>query len=179
MPFWPFGKSYHVKCPDGSIKTVYRKVDSAFPLFIPGWKGDVSAELKAFEQLPAQAKATYESKVQGLLYTLDERNQSLMIEFRSIYVAFHSDPCGMADFFRRELEKLLDEQRHMSLLRAKIQGLIEVLKARPDPDAYLWSLFGDIVQGLGGKAMPEPALAEIRESRGLILHWIQKGEHDS
>ena len=26
------GKSYKIKCPDGSIKTVYRDVDDAFPL---------------------------------------------------------------------------------------------------------------------------------------------------
>ena len=175
---WPFSKTYRIRCPDGSIKTVYRKVDDAFPLFIPGWKGDVSAELKAFEQLPANIKANYETKIQGLLYTLDDRNQSLMMEFRGIYIAYHSDPCGLGDFFRRELEKLIQEQRHVSLLRLQIQGLIEVIRAKPNIDDQVLSMFGDIVQGLGGKSIPQAAALEVENSRALILKWIRGARDD-
>ncbi|HSG38916.1 MAG TPA: hypothetical protein VLE27_04695, partial [Thermoanaerobaculia bacterium] len=83
---WPFAKTYRVRCPDGTVKTLHRNVDDAFPLFIPGWQGNVDAELKALEAIPARLRAKYETKIQGLLYRLDELNQSLMMNFRGAYV---------------------------------------------------------------------------------------------
>jgi hypothetical protein len=54
---WPFSKTYKIKCPDGTIKTVYRNIDHAFPLFIPGWQADIAADVKAQELGAAHLKA--------------------------------------------------------------------------------------------------------------------------
>jgi hypothetical protein len=56
---WPFSKTYRVKCPDGSVKSVYRHVDDAFPLYIQGWQGDFNAEIKAMEAGGGRTKPTY------------------------------------------------------------------------------------------------------------------------
>jgi hypothetical protein len=95
---WPFSKSYRVRCPDRTVKTIYRNIDDAFPLYIPGWKGDVRADIKAMEQATANVAAAYETKIQGLLYSLDDRNQSLMT-FRTVYLAYIADPCSQTGFF--------------------------------------------------------------------------------
>lgn len=168
----PFTKRYRVKCPDGSIKIIYKKVDEAFPLFIPGWKGDITADIKAFEQVPASVKAAYESKIQGLLFSLDDRNQSLMITFRTVYLLYMSDPCSNGPLFARQIEKIVEEQRQLALLKIRIGAFIELVKAQPKAGEAILLAFNDIVQELGGGQIGDAAAIEIEGARRAVRGWI-------
>ena len=128
---WPFGKRYHVRCPDGSEKTVYRNIDDAFPLSIHGWKGDLAAEGRGIAGETAKLKGAYATKVQGLLFGLDELTQTLMLNFRSVYIVYISDPCGNAGFLLREVEKLVAEQQRVARLRIQVRTLLDLAKAKP------------------------------------------------
>ena len=89
MPKWPFWRTSKHKCPDGTTVIIHRNVDDAFPLYIPGWKGNLDANAQTHGNLAsAGLKAEYASMVQGLLFGLNELNQSLMLMFRGAYVAF-------------------------------------------------------------------------------------------
>ena len=114
---WPFSPTYRHKCPDGTIKTVYKNVDRAFPLYIPGWQGNVAADVKAQEIGTGELKAEYASKIQGLLFGLDELNQSQMMHFRGAYVAYSADPCGNSDLLKRQVETILREQTRFQMIR--------------------------------------------------------------
>src|SRR5262245_24437315 len=131
---WPWSKRYRVRCPDGSTKTVYRNVDDAFPLFIPGWQGDLSAgasgsaKTAGVDDLKTEIKGSYATKIQGLLFAIDDLTQTIMLNFRSVYVAFATDPCTNGAFFQRQVETLVAEQQRISRLRIQVRTLIELVK---------------------------------------------------
>src|SRR5687768_16666040 len=103
---WPFGRTYSVDCPDGTTKRVYRDVDTAFPLYIKGWEGNMSADASAVGTGSGAVKGAYATKIQGLLFGLDELTQTVMINFRNVYMVYESDPCSQSGFLAREVEKL-------------------------------------------------------------------------
>lgn len=170
---WPWGKIYRVRCPDGTLRTVYRDIDDACPLFIPGWKADVTAEIMGTSKLTGQAKAKYETQIHGLLFNLNEQNQSLMMSFRTVYLVFATNPCGNDEFFHREIEKLLDEQRRISALRIQIAALIQFVSASPNDTAQLTKIFSDIASRTGGSAIASAASLEIAETRAEARTLIQ------
>ncbi|WP_321870880.1 hypothetical protein [Paraburkholderia tropica] len=153
---------------------MYKNIDDACPLFISGWKTDVSSEIKGISDLSAEAKAKYETKIDGLLYSLNEQNQSLMMSFRTVYLAYSANPCDNDDFFKREIEKLLDEQRKISALKIQIAGLIQLASANPKDTAGVTKIFGDIASRLGGASVPAAASLEIAEARGVAQNLIQE-----
>ena len=169
---WPWGKMYDVRCPDGSVRTVYRNIDHACPLFIHGWKADVSADLKGIGDLSGDVKTKYETQIHGLLFTLNEQNQSLMMSFGTVYLAFMTNPCGNDGFFQRELEKLLDEQRRISALKLQIAALIQLISASPNDTSQLTAIFRDIAARTGGSAVASAASLEIAETRATARSLI-------
>jgi hypothetical protein len=166
-----FGKTYRVKCPDGSHKWVHRNVDDAFPLYIKGYQGDVNAELTGLSEVSASAGATYATKIQGLLFGLDELNQGLMIHFRGVYLVYMSDPCGNAPFLQREVQKLLGEQQRLVRLRIQIRALIELARNHPEDTNSIVDHFQKIAGSMGGPALAEASRAEITEARKIAGEW--------
>ena len=160
---WPFSKTYRFKCKDGSVKTFYKNVDDALPLYIKSWEGNVSAAAKMRDQVNADFRGEYKSSIEGLLYALDERNQSLMMMFRMAYIAHQCNPDSMGGFFERELEKAFDEQRRITALKIRIEGLINLAKLKPDdPEAFLAAL-ADVSDPIAVQAIPQ-----------LTAHWIEE-----
>jgi hypothetical protein len=162
-----------IRCPDGTVKWVYHRVDDAFPLFIPGWSGNLDAQLKVLADMPAQAKAAYETKIQGVLFGLDARNQSLMMQFRGAYIAYSNDPCPGSAFFLRQVEKLLDEQRELAMLLMKTQALLELAKEGPANHDQVMVVFRDLVGRIGGPAVAEAAENEVADARSDAKKWIK------
>jgi hypothetical protein len=170
-----FGRTYRHKCPDGSVRLVYRNIDDAFPLFLPGFQTSFAASVRATELKSADLKGDYATKIDGLLYSLDELNQSLMMTFRGAYVAFTVDPCNNLNLLNRQVELILAEQRRMQLLRLQIRALIELASSHPDDRAQIMEVFHSIVQQLGGAVIAEAAREEIRDNRDRMRRWIGEG----
>jgi hypothetical protein len=120
---WPFSKIRRHRCPDGD-KIVYKSVDDAFPLFIPEWKGQIDSSIEALKKVSARIRTEYATMVRGLLYSVDDLNQDLMLRFRAVYVVYQHDPCNQAGFLQRQIEKMLNEQHGLRMLRVQIQALI-------------------------------------------------------
>ena len=178
---WPWGKTYTVKCPDGSEKTVHRNVDAAFPLFIKGWKGQlkgeggVSADSLGIEGLKGKVEGKYASHIDGLLYSINELNQSCMINFRTVYLTFASDPCGNAQFLRRQVEKIIAQQDRLTHLGIRVRALIELVRNRPNDTPQILEMFKEIAGNVGGPPALEAIAMEIEESRQIADDW--SGEH--
>ena len=164
LKFLKFGKSYTVTCPDGSIKTVYKDVNDAFPLYIEGGTKNIAAKSRAESMVDVEITSEHASKIDGLLYSLDELNQGLMMTFRAVYVTYSADPCGTADFFQREISKLLDEQRKLRALKIQIDSLITMVKASPDNSEQLTQVFSEIVQRIGHYPSQEIAIDEMKKA---------------
>jgi hypothetical protein len=168
---WPFGRTYSVRCPDGTTKRVYRDVDAAFPLYIKGWEGSLSAAGSAFATGDGELKGVYASKIQGLLFGLDELTQTVMINFRSVYMVYASDPCSQSGFLAREVEKLVAEQQRLSRLRIQVRALLELAKNQPTDTVAILTLFKDLAGSIGGPAVAHAAQLEITEARLLADKW--------
>ncbi len=83
------------------------------------------------------------------------------MNFRSVYVAYQNDPCGSTEFFQRQIEKLLDRQDKLSVIRIQVQGLIELAKRQPNEGEKLIALFKDIVDSLRGPVVGEAAARKL------------------
>jgi len=175
---WPFWKTYKVRCPDGTVKTVYRQIEDAFPLYIPGWEGKININLAALQNLPADLGAEYATKIQGLLYSLDDLNQSLMMSFLGAYMVYKSDPCKKAEFFEKQVEELIKEQHRLRTLKMQIQGLISLAEVHRNASDQFIQAFKEIVNQLGGASIVEAASIEIVETRN-IAKKMMGGENGS
>jgi hypothetical protein len=172
-----FKKTRTLRCPDGTTRTIYKNVNDAFPLYIPGWQGDMSANAAASSaQLPldkaaAELKGSYASKVQGLLIGIDELTQALMLNFRTVYVVYEANPCANSEFLAIEVRKLVAEQQRLSKLRIQVRALIDIVKSRPSETVAILTLFKDVAGNVGGVMVADVATLEIREARELAAGW--------
>jgi hypothetical protein len=164
---WPFSRSRTVRCPDGTTRTIYNSIDEACPLFIEGWKVDVAASLKAPGTASGDANAKYENRINGLLFDLNEQNQSLMIHFRAVYLFYSSNPCGNDAFFQRKVENLIDQQHRISTLKLKIAALIQLVASNPSDSASISAILGDIALRIDGTTVADAASIEIANTRDL------------
>lgn len=172
---WPWAKFYHVRCPDGTTRTVYKNMDDTCPLYIHGWKAEVAADITGLSKLSGEAKAKYETHIGGLLFSLNEQNQSLMMSFRTVYTAFVTNPCANDGFLHREIEKLLDDQRRISALKIQIEALIQLASTQPNDTGGITRLFSEIASRLGGSSVAMAATLEIAETRAVAKNMIRVG----
>lgn len=171
---WPFWKTRRVKCKGGSEKTVYRNVDDAFPLYIPGCKASLASQLNVEDIAKSGITAEYASAIQGLVFRLDELNQGLMMQFRGAYVVYQNDPCLHGQFFQREVGKLLEDQRRLQAYKIQIDGLVSLAKlGLPGSASEFVKLYAAIIDRIGSMDGMGSALAaqvtrqQIAEARTM------------
>jgi hypothetical protein len=174
--FITFSGIYHLRCPDGTLRTIYTDIDVAFPLFIEGWNAKLAAGLKASDLGTGELKGEYATKIEGLLFGLDELNRSLMMNFRSAYIAYSADPCANSGMLGRQIESIRTEQHRLQLLRLQIQTLATLAASKQSNHERIMDAFQEIVQRIGGPAVASGATAEISDNRRLMNKWI--GESD-
>jgi len=177
---WPFGKTYSVRCPDGSVKEVYRTIDDACPLYIQGIQRESSAKggaavKSAGVNLHGEAKKKYGSKIEALIFGIDELTQTVMINFRSVYLVFSADPCNNNSFLLRQVEMLVAEQQRVASLRIQASTLIALVQAQPGNAVAILKQFKQLAVGIGGdlalEVVKEEAKEEIAEARQLADRW--------
>jgi hypothetical protein len=164
-------KTYKHKCPDSGTKVIYRNVDDAFPLYVkaPTVAGGLDAGPGAGSL--GNVKAEYRSTVQAVLYNLDELNQTLMIEFRAIYLAYQTDPCGQASAFSRQVERIIDDVQQQTNWRMKARALIELASSDAADKEQIMGIFNELVGGLDGRAAAPVAREEVTAARADTDRW--------
>lgn len=163
MVLWP-KKYYKVICPDQTVKTVYKHVDDAFPLYIQGWKASVGVDLGKLMGDAGALQAEASKKIEGLVFSIGELNQSLMMQFRAAYVAFQSDPCGSSDFLRDQVAKLNHEQYRLTQLRLQVPLLVELARLAKWDQSQFMEAYKNAVLSLGDVTTPQTVALEINES---------------
>lgn len=174
----PFSEKFTVKCPDGTIRIVYKNLKDAFPLHIPGWGGKMDTSIEAVKGAPANLSAEYQSKIQGLLFSLDDLNNTLMMSFRAAYVSYESNPCENSASFSRQIEKMNDEQKRLTSVKMQIRGLIMLAEKNPDHSEQVISVFLRIVDQIGGPSISTASAIEIKENRDGMKR-LAGGSHES
>ncbi len=168
---WPWSKTYKHTCQDGSVKTIYKTVDYAFPLFIPGWEARIEGGTNAFGEVEARLEAQYASKIQGLLINLDKANRNLVLSFRVVYVVYQGDPCSHSDFLTRHVSKILEEENKLNRLQIQIQGLMDLAERHLEDAGAFWTLYRDVLMQLGGPSIQEEVSRELADSSANAMSW--------
>jgi hypothetical protein len=166
-------RTYKVKCPDGTTRIVHRDVDDAFPLAIKDTKGRMSALLKDLNGDSLGIDGELSRGVSGLLFELNERNDTAMMNFRATYVAFQANPCSHADRLARRVDEMTAEQQQLARTRQELTALIDLAVATPADADRIWQTFGNIVARTGGlPGVPQATAARMRAARKAALGWI-------
>ncbi|MGN6568104.1 MAG: hypothetical protein ACTHJ0_09135, partial [Flavipsychrobacter sp.] len=83
---------------------------------------DLSFQKKSLGRLNVE----HADKISGLLYAINEQNQSLMMGFRLAYIAYQADPCHNQEYLIRQAEELNMGQQRLMELKTQISGLISL-----------------------------------------------------
>lgn len=174
---WFFSKTYEHKCPDGTIRIIHKNFDHAFPLSVKDKKGSFDSGLTSKNLGNAKLKADYENKIKGLLFSINEQNQSLMINFRFAYAAFQADPCGNNTFITRQSELFSLGQQRLMELKAQITGLITLAESFPNNPEKVLPMYHDIIGKIGNHSGLEATVKAIEDNRELANKWIKDNNH--
>lgn len=173
-------KQRRVKCHDGRTQWIFRNPEDAFPLQLTGFKAGIKADLKALQEVAATLSGEYVQQLQGLLYSLDNQNQSLMMSFRTYYIVYAANPSQTThERLEARCDALIQRQQALTDARIHLQSLIQL--AQSGRDAEYSELFRAIVDRVGGRSFAGAVAArlEIRESREIADDWIERGSHAS
>ena len=102
------------------LKIIYKDINDAFPLILTTTKRKIKSELNYQRQAAAKLDTEYANKVEGLLYQISDKNESLMLDFRCTYLGFQSDPCNDNGFFKRHVVKLQEQRHELSLIDRRV-----------------------------------------------------------
>jgi len=170
---FPFSKTYKHKCPDGTIRIIHRNVDNAFPLFIQTAKSKTNADIQGIKGVKGRLSTEHQTKIEGVLYELNEMNSSLMMKFRSAYILFQSNPCGSHETFSVEILKINNEHHSMMILRTKIKGLLD-LAGNNNIEAL--SVYKGILKLIEDFKASETAVIEIEANRDLMRNLMEDND---
>lgn len=177
MAKWnPFSPTYTVKCPDGIKKILYKKVEDAFPLFIEGWEANVSTKIKKEALINGELDGSYKTKVDGLLYGLDEINNGMMLSFRSAYIGYQTDPCTNNSFLLTQIEKINEEQRRLRALKMQILGYVEMVKNNTDNTESIAELYNDLIHKIGSPNLSNTGVLDAISSSTSAAKELMGGK---
>jgi hypothetical protein len=167
-----FSHTYEVRCPDGTARILHHDIDKAFPLVVRGSDTHMKTELNALKKASAKLDVENKSKIHALLYDFSDFNESLMVEFRSAYLVFQSNPCANADFFSSQVQTMIAEQARLKGIKLKIRAYIELVKLNPTNSTIIIDRYIGIVDELGGvKSISTAAQIAIAENLGEEKKW--------
>lgn len=168
---WPFSRTRRIRCPDGSIKIVQRNINDVFPLALKEMQAKIEAEVNADNTGLFRLNGEYAQKIGGLLYSISDQNQCLMMSFRSAYIGYQSAPCCNNGFFIRHLDKTIEGQQRLMELKMQITGLIALAERYPNNPEKVLPMYYKLVARVGGD-ISESIIAEIRENTETMKNWI-------
>lgn len=179
MRYWvPFTKTYNKKCKDGSTRLVYRNIDSAFPLFVQGWDGSLSASIKAEQNIDATLKGEVKTKIDNILVALDQHNNSLMMDFRAAYLIYSSEPCEKLDYLQRMVDKIISRRNFIRDRKLMLDSLIALAKEGKHNTGEFLALFGKIVLDLLPETAVDATISEMKVAQFLAIEMRRKKDEE-
>ncbi|MBR7831858.1 hypothetical protein KDL01_01215 [Actinospica durhamensis] len=168
-------KLKRVKCPDKTTKFVHRDVSDAYPLSLREGSANLKAKMKSAELANASLEGGYQAKIGGMLMELDEKNNSLMLKFRSAYLVFQGDPCCQAGYLAEQTKSITEAHDRLLSTSFKINGYIQLIKFRPSSAAELTEAFIEVINELHPTSPvlnQAAATAAIGASRSAAATWM-------
>jgi hypothetical protein len=170
MALW--SKTYMVKCPDGTIRIVYKDADKAIPLSFRNTDSKAKVDVEGL----GGATAARTSKIQSVLISLSEKNESLVLNYRVAYLAYMSNPCQGYDRYQELVGNLALEQGQLTKAQMLVSTLTELATRGTDGTEKFAETFSQIVDliGLDRYTAPPASKMAIAESRAVAREWIHR-----
>lgn len=146
MYFLPFQMKKTIRCPDGSTRIIYRKVNDAFPFEVFDTKASAKTDSKLPDITDLAVSGEYERTLNALLMKIDETNSSLMMLFRAAYVAFEANPCQNDKDFKKDVRDIRLANERNTLLKLKYAALLKILSQTPHNKVKIDSLLLEIAE---------------------------------
>lgn len=137
---WPWSKMRTIKCPDGTTRYVYRRVDDAFPYYFENRKTNLSSIFEAAGHGKVDLGATIESTIANILFKIDEKNSSVQQHLRAAYVTYTSNPCAGDSFLKDAVSSIRNTEsdlRTFDLAVKRLDGLLSALNVSPETNAEI------------------------------------------
>lgn len=164
--------TYKVKCPDG-VKTVHRDISTAFPLALPSYRASGGVSLSDLAGNNVQLDTEIERSVAGVLYQLNELNETVMMNFWAVYVTYQADPCGNAQLLARKVDEMTSELQRLTAIRLELKSLIDLAVANPANPSQVLQLFSEIVGKHNLPGAPQASATQITDARDAASRWIE------
>lgn len=110
-----------------------------------------------------------------MLFALNERNQSLVLQFRALYSVYQADPCSYGRYYAEGVATLVSNQERLNELAIRVRGLIDLLSANPGRPQVIVKEYLAVVGQLGGvppELQREASNLAISDSRRTANAWI-------
>jgi hypothetical protein len=114
------------------VAIVVRNINHALPLELRDVSGRAAGTITAPNIGAAEGAAEYQSQVAQIVFAINDRNSSQMMDFRNAYLAYMADPCGKGDLLERALNKIMDERNRLATLEIRARTLIKLIQQSPD-----------------------------------------------
>ncbi len=166
-----FGKTRKVKCLDGTSRYVAKRIADAIPLELKNRESNGNLQMRVPEAT-VSGGVNLKSSIGAIVFAINERNASQVIDFQMAYSVYQNDPCGENDFLKRQVEKIRDERNFLSKLEIRANTLIEMLKNNPDNGDRIIPYCESIMADLD---IPSPRSSQnaIDEARANATEMIQ------
>jgi hypothetical protein len=168
--------TYRVRCPDGTVRHVHRDLDAAFPLALKGATIRAGAGAEVLGTATTELSAEYRARLEGILFGLSERNESLMMSFRGVYVAYQADPCANGARLMRQVEKIVSEVQDLARLQASARALAQFTDGPTADQARAAEMFHELIKELGQRAPASTAQTEIEAAHEDVRAWADGNE---
>ena len=163
--WFPWSKTYTIICPDGTSRIIYKNIDDAFPLNMSGFETKMSGKFGTEDIKNLEIDADYKTKVENLLFGLDDINKDLMLTFRSAYMAYVTDPCTNSQYLTTQIEKITFEHSKLKKHKLQINSLVDMLKiSNGNSSEVIMNTYCNIINemGLNGECQKEIIVREMQ-----------------
>ncbi|GAA3458480.1 hypothetical protein ACFFSW_04470 [Saccharothrix longispora] len=167
MPL-PWSKRYKVKCRDGSVKYVHRDVDDAFPLELRESGKRTAAGLDVLQQVSGNLERSHVEQIKAALFSLNQANDTMMVNFRALYTVYQTDPCANAGYLAAGTQALMAEHQRTKDLVIRLDALLKMAQT----DQQVVGEVLKVITGLPGFA-DEAARVAIRTNRQAAHEWLE------
>lgn len=177
---FPWSRTYRVKCPDGSTRTVHRNIDEAFPLDVRSSQTRLAAGIAGVSGVASgNISSEHQDKVESLLVAIDSKNNTLMVKFRAAYLVFMTNPCRQSEYLADQIRQLIEMHDRLTEVELGTQSLIALIASKPTDTHSILTLFRELVNKLqpaAPKLNSEAAKFAIGDAIADARKWIQPGE---
>jgi len=168
-------RTYKHRCPDGTHRIIHRNIDDAFPLALKGVQAKIELDLAKLTDSAAGTLGTeYRESIAGLLYSLGDLNQSLMMGFRAVYAAYQADPCNNSEFLTRQVARMVEETQRHTEIQVRISGLIGLAQTDGIEREETQPIFRELVREVGGGSVMLAAAADVEQAKEDARRWIDE-----